>query len=215
MYFKYGEKEINYLSKKDKKLKAEIERIGFLERAINPDIFASLIQSIVGQQISNKAAATVNKKLFDISEMKPEKLMNMPIEEIQSCGMTSRKAGYIKGIAEIAQQKIIDFDSLQEKSDQEIIKELIVLNGVGLWTIEMLLIFSLNRLDVISYGDLIIRRGLIKLYNHKELPKERFNRYAKRYSPYASVASLYLWEIGAGEGAVNVQATSAPIQKSL
>ena len=211
MYFKYSEKEINYLCRKDKKLKAEIERLGFLERVINPDIFASLIQSIVGQQISNKAAITVNKRLFDLTEMKPKRLNALSIEEIQSCGMTSRKAGYIKGIAEIAQQKIIDFDSLNEKSDDEIIKILTSLNGVGLWTVEMLLIFSLNRMNIISYGDLVIRRGIMELYNHKELPKERFNRYAKRYSPYASVASLYLWEIGAA----NVQATSAPISKSL
>ena len=194
MYFKYSEKEINYLCKKDKKLKAEIERIGFIKVPINPNIFVSLIQSVVGQQISNKAAATVNKRLFDISELQPERLNSLSIQEIQACGMTSRKAGYIKSIAEMVYD--IDFDNLHKKSDSEIIKELIVLKGVGLWTIEMLLIFSLNRMNIISYGDLVIRRSIMKLYNHKELPKEIFNRYAKRYSPYASVASLYLWAIG-------------------
>lgn len=74
-------------------------------------------------------------------------------------------------------------------------KEIEFFNGVGIWTAEMLLIFSLCRPDVVSYGDLAIRRGLMNLYDLKELPKEKFNRYRKRYSPYGSVASLYLWEL--------------------
>ena len=80
-------------------------------------------------------------------------------------------------------------------SDSDVIKTLTDIRGIGVWTAEMLLIFSLMRPNVISYGDLAIRRGMMRLYNLKELPKDRFGRYAKRYSPYGSVASLYLWQI--------------------
>ena len=79
--------------------------------------------------------------------------------------------------------------------DDEVIGLLSSLPGIGVWTAEMLLIFSLGRMDVLSYGDLAIRRGLCKLYGHKTLTKEQFARYKKRYSPYGSIASLYLWRL--------------------
>ena len=194
-YFEYGEKELSYLRKKDKKLAAAIDRLGMLRRAINTDVFCSLTESIIGQQISNKAAATVCKKLSDLSNMRPDKLHALSQEEIQACGMTMRKAGYIKGLAKHYVDKTIDFEGLKNKTDDEIIKTLTKLDGIGVWTVEMLLIFSLCRPDVVSFGDLAIRRGMMNLYGHKEIKKEMFLRYAKRYSPFGSVASLYLWEL--------------------
>jgi 3-methyladenine DNA glycosylase/8-oxoguanine DNA glycosylase len=111
--------------------------------------------------------------------------------------MSLRKAEYIKGIAEAALSGKVDFGRLHTLSDEEIIKKLSSLRGVGVWTAEMLLIFSLCRSDVVSYKDLAICRGIMNLYGLKELPKERFERYRKRYSPYGSVASLYLWALSA------------------
>ena len=194
-YFEYGEKEIEHLRKKDKKLKEAIDRIGIIKREVNPDLFSALCESIIGQQISNKAAATVRNKLNDLCGLSAEELHKMPLEEIRSCGMSMRKAGYIKGIADAAVNHVIDFDALKDKPDNEVIDILVKLNGVGVWTAEMLLIFSLMRPDVVSFGDLAIRRGMMILYGHKKMTKERFLRYAKRYSPYGSVASLYLWEL--------------------
>ena len=194
-YFEYGEQEIVYLSKKDKKLGEAIERIGIIKREVNPDLFSSLVESIVAQQISAKAAVTVTNKLYAICDMNSEKLFALSLEEIQACGMSMRKASYIKNIAEAAVKKDIDFETLQAKTNQEIIDTLTTIKGVGVWTVEMLLIFSLKRSDVVSYGDLAIRRGMMKLYGLKELPKEKFLRYAKRYEPYGSIASLYLWHI--------------------
>ena len=187
-YFEYGEAELAHLRKKDKKLGEAINRIGKIKRKINPDPFSALIESIVGLQISNKAAATVCGKLNVLSDFVPHKLHALSLEEIQSCGMSMRKAGYIFNISEVAVNKTIDFEALPEKSDQEIIETLTAIKGVGLWTAEMLLIFSLMRPNVVSYGDLAIRRGMMQLYGLKELPKERFMRYAKRYAPYGSVA---------------------------
>ena len=194
-YFEYGETELAHLRKKDKKLGEAIDRIGMIKREVNPDIFSALVESVVGQQISSKAAATVCGRLNDLSSMDSHKLHALTAEEIQACGMSMIKAGYIKNIADAAVSKVIDFDTLPEKSDVEIIKALTAIKGVGLWTAEMLLIFSLMRPDVVSFGDLAIRRGMMNLYGLKELPKDKFQRYAKRYAPYGSVASLYLWEL--------------------
>jgi 3-methyladenine DNA glycosylase/8-oxoguanine DNA glycosylase len=111
--------------------------------------------------------------------------------------MSDRKAGYIISIADAALSGFINFDTLHTLTDTEIIKKLTALTGVGVWTAEMLLIFSLERPDVVSYGDLAICRGMMKLYGLKELPKEKFEKYRQRYSPYGSVASLYLWAVSA------------------
>ena len=190
-FFEYGEVEITHLKSCCKKLGAVIDEIGKIERAVNPCLFSALIDSIVGQQISAKAAATVSKRLYDLCRGDYKNLCNITTGQIQACGMSMRKAGYIKGVAEAE----INFDDLAQKPDDEIISTLIALPGVGIWTAEMLLIFSLQRPNIISFGDLAIRRGICKLYNLKSLNKEQFARYAKRYTPYASIASLYLWEI--------------------
>ena len=194
-YFEYGDKEINHLCKKDKKLCAAIDRIGMIKRKVNPDPFSALVEGVIGQQISGKAAATVRDKLDALSGLKADTLHRLTAEDIQACGMTMRKAGYIKDIADAAVNRALDFETLKVRTDQEVIEVLTKLNGVGVWTAEMLLIFSLMRPDVVSYGDLAIRRGMMGLYGYRDMPKERFLRYAKRYSPYGSVASLYLWEL--------------------
>ncbi|WP_091540246.1 DNA-3-methyladenine glycosylase family protein [Alkaliphilus peptidifermentans] len=195
-YFEYGEKEIDYLKSKDKKLGAAIDKIGIIKREINPDPFISLISSIVAQQISGKAAETVWSRFENLlNDITPESIIKADKSEIQKCGMSNRKVDYIKGIAEAAMTGQVDFENLHTLTDEEVIKKLSSLYGVGAWTAEMLLIFSFCRPDVVSYKDLAICRGMMNLYGHKELSKEQFERYKKRYSPYGTVASLYLWEL--------------------
>lgn len=194
--FDYGQKEIDYLKKRDKKLGLAIDRIGKIEREINADIFSALISSIVSQQISSKAAETVGKRLCDLlGEIKPQTVEAADVADIQKCGLSMRKAGYIKGIGEAVTRGVIEIAAFSTMSDDEVIKILSSLNGVGVWTAEMLLIFSLGRKDIMSWGDLAIRRGICSLYGHKTLTKDQFDKYKKRYSPYGTVASLYLWEL--------------------
>ena len=194
--FEYGQKEIDYLKCKDKKLGAAIDKIGIINRKVTPDPFEALISSVVGQQISSKAAVTVWNRLIELlGSITPESISEVDISKIQVCGMSQRKASYIKGISEAAISGEVDFSKLHTMTDEEIIKKLSSLHGVGEWTAEMLLIFSLNRPDVVSYKDLAIRRGMMNLYGLKELPKDKFDKYRKRYSPYGSVASLYLWAL--------------------
>jgi 3-methyladenine DNA glycosylase/8-oxoguanine DNA glycosylase len=198
-YYKYGKKETDYLKETDYKLGKEIDRIGIVKREVNPDIFDSLIASIISQQISTKAAFTVKNRLIEqVGRITPETISKQDIENIQLCGMTMRKAKYIKNIAKAAVNKRINLDNLNLLSDKEIINELVKLEGVGEWTAEMLLIHSFERPDVLSYKDLGIRRGLKKLYSLEDISKEEFEVYRKKYSPYNTVASLYLWKISEG-----------------
>jgi len=199
-YFEYGQKEIDYLKKKDKKLGAAIEHIGFIKRETKPDIFLAIVDSIISQQISSKAADTVLDRLCElIGDITPDNIAATEIDRIQQCGMTMKKAGYIKNLAEAVLTRTLDLDELRALSDAEVIKKLVGLDGIGVWTAEMLLLFSLCRPDVVSYGDLAIRRGMMKLYGLKDLPKVRFERYKKRYSPCGSIASLYLWKLAVME----------------
>ena len=197
--FRYGVKELDYLRKKDKKLAKAIDRIGLLERAIIPDLFTALIRNIVAQQISKEAMVTIWGRMKErFGDITPTKFCSLSDEEIQSCGMSMRKAGYICGVSHAAAEGDLDLPALGGLSDEEVIEHLSSLRGVGRWTAEMLLIFSMERPDVLSHGDLAIRRGIMMLYGHTTLDRERFERYKKRYSPYGSTASLYLWEISAG-----------------
>ncbi len=196
IFFKYGLTETEYLKRQDARLGAVIDRLGPLECEVMPDIFLALLFSIVSQQISSKAADTVwNRLKGRMGVVTPEKILAADPNTIQSCGMTFRKAGYIQGIAEVVVKDKIDFNALHTLSDDEVIKQLSSLQGVGRWTAEMLLIFTLHRPDVVSYNDLAIRRAMMKLYGLDSLTREKFQMYRKRYSPFGSVASLYLWEL--------------------
>jgi DNA-3-methyladenine glycosylase II len=194
--FKYGQTEIEYLSRRDKSLGQAIARIGMIEREINPDLFVALIRNIVAQQVAKKAAATVwNKMCKLLGEVTPVKIAATNIAAIQQCGMSMRKAGYIKSTADALVCGRIDLEVFPRMTDEDIIKELLSLPGVGVWTAEMLLIFSLARPNVLSWRDLALKRGMKNLYGLENLSRNQFEKYRKRYSPYGSVASLYLWEL--------------------
>lgn len=195
-YIKYGKKEIDYLKEKDPILGKEIDRIGMIQRRVDPNIFSALISSIISQQISTKAAATVNNRLIKLAgEIEAKNIYKLSIKDIQKCGMSTRKAEYIKDASIASISKTIDFENLSKLENKDFIKELTKLRGVGIWTAEMLLIHSLEREDILSFSDLGIRRAIEKLHNIEKLKKEDFRRFEKLYSPYATVASIYLWRI--------------------
>ena len=112
--------------------------------------------------------------------------------------MTFKKAGYIKDFVDKVNDEEFDINSINDLPNEEIIKKLTALKGIGVWTAEMIMIFCLQRPDVVSFGDLAIHRGMRMLYHHKDIDRKKFVKYAKRYSPYGTVASLYLWAIAGG-----------------
>ena len=194
--FEYDDVAITHLSRTDKKLGAAMAAIGRIEREVTPDPFQALVTSVISQQISGKAVRTIRSRLDAVlGTVTPETLDAADAALIQSCGMSFRKTAYLKNLAEAVVQNRLDLVGLRELPDGEVINVLSRLSGIGVWTAEMFLIFSLCRPDVLSWGDLAIRRGMMNLYGLKNLDREKFERCRKRYSPYGSVASLYLWAL--------------------
>ncbi|MDR2891942.1 MAG: DNA-3-methyladenine glycosylase 2 family protein [Deltaproteobacteria bacterium] len=223
--FSYGEREINHLKARDKTLAAAIEEIGLIRREITPDLYTSLVYSIVSQQISSKAATTICGRLLDrfchpqtgseqvediqaaktaesvrgrSERLNPRDLALAEVEAIQQCGMSMRKASYIQELSRKVWDGSFDLRALPGLSDAELCAALCTLKGIGVWTAEMLMTFSLQRPNILSFDDMAIQRGLRMLYRHKKITRPLFEKYRKRYSPYASVASLYLWAIAGG-----------------
>lgn len=199
MEFIYGEAELAHLRKRDAKLAAAIDRIGHVSRETESDLFASVIHHIIGQQISMSAQRTVWKRFCEVvGEVTPEQVCAKTQEELQSLGMTFRKADYILDFAEKVRSGAFDLAALNDMDDEAVKAALSSLRGIGPWTAEMLMIFCMQRPDVVSCGDLAILRGMRMLYRKKEIDKASFARYCKRYSPYGTTASLYLWAIAGG-----------------
>ena len=199
LYFKYGEKEISYLKNKDKKLAEVIEKVGLIERETDPELFSALVHHIVGQQISTKAQATIWERMKNsLGAVTPETILNASVDEIRSFGISLRKVEYIKDFAEKVHTGEFDIEVAEKMEDDELIKYLTTLKGVGVWTAEMILLFCLQRPNVFSFDDLAIQRGLRMVYHHRKIDRKLFEKYRRRFSPYCSVASLYLWAVSNG-----------------
>lgn len=212
MYFQYGETEINYLKRKDKRLASVIDAIGHIERKLDDNLFAAVVRHIVGQQISSKAQATVWARLETrLKDVTPFAVHAASAQELQGLGMSLRKAEYIKDFADKIVSGEFNLQSVEHMSDAEAITALSSLKGIGKWTAEMILLFCLQRPDILSYDDLAIQRGLRMLYHHRKITRELFNKYQKRYSPYGSTAAIYLWAIAGG--AIDDMKDYAPAKK--
>ena len=199
MYFEYGEKELSYLRKKDKRLCEVIDRIGPIERTVDTDLFSSVVHHIIGQQISTKAQATIWQRMQDaLGEVNAETILAAGVPKLQSLGMTFRKAEYITDFAEKVHTGAFDLDAVEHMSDEDAIRALRSLKGIGGWTAEMILLFCMQRPDIFSYDDLAIQRGLRMVYHHRSIDRQRFEKYRRRFHPYCSVASLYLWAVAGG-----------------
>lgn len=198
-YFDYGDRETSYLKSRDARIGAVIDAVGHIDRAVDDDLFGSVVHHIVGQQISTKAQATVWQRMTDLlGEVNAESILASDVPTLQSVGMTFRKAEYIRDFAGKVQSGELDLDDVARMPDADAIEALSSLKGIGVWTAEMILLFCLQRPDVLSYGDLAIQRGLRMVYHHRRITPELFARYRRRFSPCGSVASLYLWAVAGG-----------------
>lgn len=198
-YVEYGDDAVAYLSERDPRMADAIARIGHVWRVRDDDLFQAVVHSIVGQQISTRAQATVWARMRDgLGTVDAAHVAAASVEELQAFGMTFGKAGYIHDFALHVQDGSFDIAAVERMGDDEAIEALASLRGVGRWTAEMILTFCLNRPDVFAYDDLAIQRGLRMLYHHRRITRKLLERYRRRFSPYCSVASLYLWEVAGG-----------------
>ena len=213
-YFQYGETELAYLKARDSRLAEIIDKVGTVKRRIVPDLFAALVHSIVGQQISSKAQATIWARMqTTLGDISPETVNRLAPDELQRFGISFRKAEYIKRAAEKVRRGEFDIRALSALPDEEVARRLCALDGIGLWSAEMLMLFSMQRPDILSYGDLAIQRGLRMVYHHRRIDRKLFEKYRRRFSPYCSVASLYLWAVAGG--AVEGMKDFAPKTKKI
>ena len=199
MYFRYGNSEVAYLKRKDKILGEVMDKIGHVDREVDTDLFSSVVHHIIGQQISTKAQSTIWRRMKDhFGEVNAERISTANSFELQSLGMTLRKANYIKDFADKVQSGAFDLQRISYLPDNEAIKLLVSLKGVGVWTAEMILLFCFQRPDIFSFDDLAIQRGLRMVYHHRKIDRKLFEKYRRRFSPYCSIASLYLWAVASG-----------------
>lgn len=198
-YFIYDDHAVQYLKSKDKKLAACIDQIGHINRPADDSLFTSVIHHIIGQQISTKAQETIwNRMQADLGTVTPQAVLRAGEERIQSYGITFRKASYICRFAGKVDNGSFNPEQVMTLPDDEVIRQLVLLDGVGRWTAEMIMLFGMQRQNILSFRDLAILRGMRMIYRHREISRDRFEKYRKRYSPYGSVASLYLWAAAGG-----------------
>ena len=182
------------LSATDSALAEVIARNGKPALSSKGDLFLSLVSAIVSQQISTAAARTIWGRFEDlVGEVKPKSVLSRSHEELRGCGLSGRKAEYILGIAEAWQSGYADID-WDEMSDVEVMAALIKLRGVGTWTVEMILIFTLLRPDVFPVGDIGVVRAVERLYSEGErMSNDELIAKSQDWRPWRTVATWYLW----------------------
>ena len=162
-------------------------------------LYPDLLRSIVGQQLSGKAAETIHGRFLDLFEDgKPhaKKLLKLDLETLRSVGLSRQKASYLQNVSEFFLKEKIENSHLEEMDDDAIVDYLSQIKGVGRWTVEMILMFSLNRPDVLPLDDLGIRNGMIAQYRITEIGKalkQKMVEIAEPWRPYRSYASWYMW----------------------
>jgi DNA-3-methyladenine glycosylase II len=189
-------KAVNHLKKSDPILAAIIERVGPCRMEFGVPEFHGLAEAIVYQQLNGKAAVTIFKRFAALAgdPVTPEGILKLTDAELRSAGLSKQKSSYLKDMAARASRGELDFARLPEMTDDEVIKHLTQVKGVGVWTAHMFLMFTLKRPNVLPTGDYGIQMAMKKHYKKRKMPKpEVMTKIAKSWEPYRSVACWYLW----------------------
>jgi DNA-3-methyladenine glycosylase II len=199
-------KAINHLKKADPVMAAIIDRAGPYKMQYREPVFQTLVRSIVYQQLSGKAALTIFNRLAAAAKanpMTPEAILKLRPQKMRTLGLSKQKIVYIRELARLTRDGDIRFERLPEMEDAAIIETLTRVKGVGVWTVQMFLMFALQRPNVLPVGDLGVRAAMKKAYGLTELPKpEEMERIAAAWHPYRSIASWYLWRSLENQGAM-------------
>lgn len=196
LHYDLDNEKVKYLINTDEKLGKLIRYINKTELIIEEDGFKCIVKYIIGQQISDKARETIWQRVCAIwKNITPKKILEIEDNELRRVGLSERKINYIKILASAVISKDINFCDFKELTNEEIIKKLTALKGIGQWTAEMYLIFSLGRENVLSKGDGTIRRTIQWMYDLEKLPSsEILLKYFSSWTQYATIVSSYLWK---------------------
>lgn len=191
----YTEKQIDYLISADPIFGHAVKKLGRVEREIIPDLFAALVYAIIGQLISVRSARAIWQRMQLEINITPQELSTKSVDEIRYYGLTARKSKVIQTISTDVINGHILLDDMRALPDEQFIQKITEIDGIGRWTAEMLLINCLERQNILSRSDIAIQRGIKKLYGLTQIDEANFDDCEKRFSPFCSVASIYLWEI--------------------
>jgi DNA-3-methyladenine glycosylase II len=189
-------KAINHLKKSDPVLRAIIERVGPCRMEFSAPEFSSLAEAIVYQQLNGKAAVTIFNRFAALAgePLTPEGILKLSDEQLRSVGLSKQKSAYLKDLSAKTSAGRLNFARLPELSDEEVIKHLTQVKGIGEWTAHMFLIFSLRRPNVLPTGDYGVQVAIKKHYKKRKLPKPKdMEKIARPWVPYRSIACWYLW----------------------
>jgi DNA-3-methyladenine glycosylase II len=189
-------KAVNHLKKADPVLRAIIERVGPCRMEFGPAEFSSVAEAIVYQQLNGKAAVTIFKRFAALAgePITPEGILKLTDAQLRSVGLSKQKSAYLKDLAAKTASGLLDFSRLPELSDEEVIKHLTQVKGIGVWTAHMFLMFSLRRPNVLPTGDYGVQVAVKKHYKKRKLPKPKdMEKIARAWEPYRSVACWYMW----------------------
>lgn len=189
-------KALDHLKKSDPVMRGIIERVGPCRMEFGEPVFHSLAEAIVYQQLNGKAAVTIFKRFTALAgePLTPEAIAKLTDEQMRTVGLSKQKSSYLRDMAERAIRGELDFTRLVEMTDEEVIKHLTQVKGVGVWTAHMFLMFTLKRPNVLPTGDFGVQMAIKKHYNKRKLPKPaQMEKIAKPWEPYRSVACWYLW----------------------
>ena len=185
---------------KDKKLKKIIELQKPYVLSAKKNVYLHLCSSIISQQLSTKVASVIYARFLNLYKTKkptPQQIIDTPFETLRSIGLSNAKAGYVQNVCRFFLDEKITDAKLHKMSNEELIKYLSQIKGVGQWTVEMILMFTLGREDVFALDDLGIQQGVARLYNldtsNKKKLKEKMITLSKNWSPYRTYACRYLW----------------------
>jgi len=195
MTYKNDSAQVKTLVQKDPKLISLFERKKEIIVQIDDDYFVSLVHTIVAQQLSSKVAAIISDRLKELfkNNITPEKILNTSFDTFRAIGLSKQKIEYLNSLATHYVEKKIDFSHVAQLSDQEVIEMLIQIKGIGVWSAQMFLIFSLGREDVFSYHDLGLRNAVKKLYEDPDLTQQDIENITHHWQPYRSIVAHYLW----------------------
>ena len=189
-------KAVNHLKKSDPVLRAIIERVGPCRMEFGTPEFSSLAEAIVYQQLNGKAAVTIFNRFAALAgePLTPEGILKLSDAQLRSVGLSKQKSAYLKDLAAKTASGLLDFKRLPDLTDDEVIRHLTQVKGIGVWTAHMFLMFSLRRPDVLPTGDYGVQVAMRKHYKKRKLPKPKdMEKIAKAWAPYRSVACWYMW----------------------
>jgi DNA-3-methyladenine glycosylase II len=191
-------KALLHFKKNDPKLHALAAKLDIADITASEDLFRDIAWTIIGQQLSGKAADTIFarfEKLFPSGHIVPDHIPKLLDIELRGVGLSGAKARAIRSLAEHVMQGLLDLKRLPQLPDAEVLTELTKVKGIGPWTAEMVLMFSLGRTDVFSMGDLILKKEIMSLHGWKKLPSEKkLKEVLDRWSPYRTYAARILWK---------------------